>query len=269
MKLPSINHSNQKLDFPKKTHSLIKQKYKIIQDKNNDSFVFKLDSFLNKMKEVKEIRIYLKENIEKNEIDDIFIKDIEKEYAEQFLLKMKIFPTKKMIKKILKLCPLQFCDFELHNEFIYINNNEKFVKSIHIFPVFDRKEKKFQTIENITMRNWQDEINKIDQKSNNLHTIAFNENNLFFDRLKYKKGISTIKSRNNRKSTLSIETSPKIRNFFGTEENFKYKKGLSHIKRNNFSINTNTGLLYNREKIDDIFIKNRENVLNVQLFSNK
>ena len=31
----------------------------------------------------------------------------------------------------------------------------------------------------------------------------------------------------------------------------------------------NTGLLYNREKIDDMLIKNRENVVNLQLFSNK
>ena len=268
MKLPSINQSNKNIDFPKKAHSLIKQKYKIIQENNDDTPGIKLDSFLNRMKEIKEIRIYLKQNFEKNEIDDIFMKDIEKEYAEQFLLKMKMFPTKKMVQKILKLCPLKNCDFELHNEFIYINNTEKFVKSIHIFPVFDRKENKFKTIENYLSRH--NTINNTNS-SNNLQTITSNENKLFFDRLNTQNDSSKNKSRNlkHKKNYLSIDTSPKIRHFFGTEENFKFKKGLNHIKRNNISINTNTELLYNKDKIDDIFIKNRENVVNVQLFSNK
>ena len=269
MKLPSINSS--KNDFHQKAHSLIKHKYKIIQEKNDESSVFQLDSFLNKMKEIKEIRIYLKENFEKREIDNIFMRDIEKEYAEQYLLKMKLFPTKKLKQKILKICPLKNCDFEFHSEYIYVNNTEKFVKGIHIFPVFERKENKSKTIQNFIIN--QNIRNKLSNtnNSNNLKIISSTEKNLFLERLNTQNNISEAKSRNikDKKNYLSIETSPKIRSFFGTEENFKFKKGLSHLKKNKLSINTNTGLLYNRDKIDDILIKNRENVVNLQLFSNK
>ena len=112
---------------------------------------YKVDSLLNKMKEIKEIRIYLKDLFEKNEVDDSFIKDIEKEFAEQYLIKLKIFPTKKMINKVLQLCPLKKCDFELNNEYTYVNNKEKFLKVIHIYPVFERKDNFYKTIENATI----------------------------------------------------------------------------------------------------------------------
>ena len=271
MKLPNIDQSNQLLDNHKKSHSLIKQKYKIIPEKNNDTENFKVDSFLNKMKEIKEIRIYLKESFTKNEIDNTFMKDIEKEYAEQYLLKMKMFPTKKLIRKVLKLCPLKNCDFELLNEYTYINNIEKFLKVIHIYPIFDRKDH-FKTIQNITsLKSRHNNFSNINQNTSNKFQTISSENDLFFDRLNSKKDKMGINSRNakNKKNFLSIETSPKIKNFFGTEDNFKFRKGLSHIKRNNNIINTNTGLLYNREKIDDMLIKNRETVVNLQLFSNK
>ena len=150
MKLPNIEQSNTHINKSKKAKSLIKQKYKIIPETNNESSIYKVDSLLNKMKEINEIRIYLKEGFIKNEIDDIFIKDIETEYAEQFLLKMKMLSTKKMINKVLKLCPLKNCDFELNNEFTYINNTEKYLKVMHIYPVFDRKESNFKTIQNIS-----------------------------------------------------------------------------------------------------------------------
>ena len=272
MKLPNIDQSNHLLNNHKKFHSLIKQKYKIIQGKDNDTEEFKVDSFLNKMKEIKEIRIYLKENFSKNEIDNVFMKDIEKEYAEQYLLKMKMFPTKKLIKKVLKICPLQNCDFELLNECTYVNNREKLLKVIHIFPVFDRKEK-IKTIRNTTSFNsGHNTSNSIEHNaSNNFHTLTSTENNLFFDRLHFRKGILKKSDRNinNKKNHLSIETSPKIVKYFGTGENFKYRNGLSQIKTNNNSINTNTGFLYNREKIDDMLVKNRETVVNLQLYSNK
>ena len=51
--------------------------------------------------------------------------------------------------------------------------------------------------------------------------------------------------------------------------NFNIKKELINIKNKNYTINTNTGFLYNKDYIEDIFIKDRENVANMQLFNNK
>lgn len=272
MKLPNIEKSNPQMSKNKKNHSLIKQKYKIV---NNEESVFKLDTFINKMKEVKELKIYLKENFNKQEIDDVFMKDIELEYAEQFLMKMKVYPTKEMIRKILKLSPLKLCDFELHNEFIYVNEKEKYIKVIHIFPVYGRKEKNFKTIN----------INPNKRKSiiiNNLNDISKNQNyttsesNLIFEKLNLKRNPIKNLSRDikNRTNFNSIETSPgqkvkNIKSFFGTGDHFANRKGINILRRTNFQVNTNRDFLYNKERIDEIFNKDRENVLNVLLFSNQ
>jgi hypothetical protein len=272
MKLPNIEKSNPHMSKAQKSNSLIKQKYKII---NNEESVYKLDTFINKMKEVKELKIYLKENFNKQEIDDVFMKDIELEYAEQFLMKMKIYPTKEMIRKILKLSPLKLCDFELHNEFIYVNEKEKYIKVIHIFPVYGRKEKNFKTIN----------INSNKRKSiiiNNLNDISKNQNyttsesNLIFEKLNLKRNPIKNLSRDikNRTNFNSIETSPgqkvkNIKSFFGTGDHFANRKGINILRRTNFQVNTNRDFLYNKERIDEIFNKDRENVLNVLLFSNQ
>ena len=262
MKLPNIEQSNHLFNKAKKDISLIKQKYKIIQKTNNESSGYKVDSLLNKMKEIKEIRIYLKDPFEKNEVDDSFIKDIEKEFAEQYLIKMKIFPTKKMINKVLQLCPLKKCDFELNNEYTYVNNKEKFLKVIHIFPVFERKDNYYKTIENATI-SFKKRGNTIsNEKSNNFRTLTVGENNLIFNRLNKK-----IYSRNNKQPNLSIETNPK--NFFGTANVFKFRNRTNNNRKNNLSLQTYTGLLYNKEAIDDMLVKDRENVANIQLFSNQ
>ena len=272
MKLPNIEKSNPHMSKAQKSNSLIKQKYKII---NNEESVYKLDTFINKMKEVKELKIYLKENFDKKEIDDVFMKDIELEYAEQFLMKMKVYPTKEMIRKILKLSPLKLCDFELHNEFIYVNEKEKYIKVIHIFPVYGRKEKNFKTIN----------INPNKRKSiiiNNLNDISKNQNyttsesNLIFEKLNLKRNPIKNLSRDikNRTNFNSIETSPgqkvkNIKSFFGTGDHFANRKGINILRRTNFQVNTNRDFLYNKERIDEIFNKDRENVLNVLLFSNQ
>lgn len=273
MKLPNIEQSNQNMSKNKKSHSLIKQKFKII---NNEESVFKLDTFINKMKEVKELKIYLKENFSKQEIDDAFMKDIELEYAEQFLLKMKIYPTKEMIRKILKLSPLKLCDFELHNEFIHVNEKEKYIKVIHIFPVYGRKDKNFKTLQNINPNKRQSIIinNPNDVSKNQNFTES--ESNLIFEKLNLKRNQIKHFSRDikNRTNFHSIETSPgqnvkNIRNFFDTGDHFTNRKGINILRRTNFQINPNRDLLYNKERVDEIFSKDKENVLNVQLFSNQ
>ena len=267
MKLPSIENSS-KHNNP----SIIKEKYKIIHDqKNQSSSSFKSSSFLTKMKEVKEVKIYLKDKFIKKEIDDQFLKDVEKEYAEQYLLKMKIFPTKLLMKKILKFCPLKNCDFQLYDETIFINYKEKNVKSLHIFPVFKRKEKKLNYFGNYNLNTIKTETNNFSRNYN--ETLANNKtitstnkilNNILFNNFD--------KTRKNKYNHLSIETSPVNKTYFGTEENFSNKKNISLINKKSFNTintNTNTDLLYNRDKIEDLFIKYRENVTNLQLFSNK
>ena len=89
MKLPSVEKSKNQ-----EHTSIIKEKFKIIPEHNNKSPTFISNSLLSRMKEIKEVKIYLKEKFIQKEIDEQFLKDIEKEYAEQYLLKMKIFPTK-------------------------------------------------------------------------------------------------------------------------------------------------------------------------------
>ena len=268
MKLPNIEQINKQ-----KKHSLINEKFKIIPETKTQSTSIKANSFFSRMKEIKEIKIYLKDKFIQKEIDDQFLTDIEKEYAEQYLLKMKEFPTKNLINKILRLCPLKNCDFQLYDESIYINYDEKNVKSLHIFPVFERKTKKMNFFRNynINIINTNKNNKSIFDNSNHNrnNTITYSNNNISlykFNRLN--------KSKKNKHNHLSIETSPSFKNFLSTEGNINSKK--SPINRNkNFKIenntltNTNTDLLYNREKIDELFAKYRENVTNLQLFSNK
>ena len=268
MKLPNIEQINKQ-----KKHSLINEKFKIIPETKTQSTSIKTNSFFSRMKEIKEIKIYLKDKFIQKEIDDQFLTDIEKEYAEQYLLKMKEFPTKNLINKILRLCPLKNCDFQLYDESIYINYDEKNVKSLHIFPVFERKTKKMNIFRNynINIINTNENNKSIFDNSNHNrnNTITYSNNNISlykFNRLN--------KSKKNKHNHLSIETSPSFKNFLSTEGNINSKK--SPINRNkNFKIenniltNTNTDLLYNREKIDELFAKYRENVTNLQLFSNK
>jgi hypothetical protein len=265
MKLPNIEQSNLLLNKTKKGNSLIKEKYKIIQGKNDKSSGYKVDSLRNKMKEINEIRIYLKESFERNEVDDLFLKDIEKEFAEQYLIKMKIFPTKKMINKVLQICPLKNCDFELNNEYVYVNNKEKFIKVIHIYPVYERKDNYFKTIDNATI-SFKKRGNTIsNEKSNYFQTLTVTENNLIFNRLNKKH----FSRNDNKYKNLSIEATPRLKNFFGTANTLKFRNRIYNQRKNNNSLHTYNGLLYNREAIDDILIKNQENVANIQLFSNQ
>ena len=266
MKLPSIEQKDKN-----KHSSIIKEKFKIIKENNYQSPTFKSNSFINKMKEIKEVKIYLKEKFIKTEIDESFLKDIEKEYAEQFLLKMKIFPTKNLIQKILKNCPLKDCDFQLYDETIFINYREKNVKSLHIFPVFERKRKK---VNDLQSHNFSIKTEKNNFSRNDISVLANNKTltyrNKNFGKLKnntfgkeYKKNYKH----------LSIETTPSNKNYFETLNNFSSKNNndILNIYRFNSidSHNNNEEFLYNREKIDDLFVKYKENVSNLQLFSNK
>ena len=90
MKLPVIR------SFKSNSPKLIKDKYKITN--NNSSLEDKLESFTNKLNEVQEIKIYLSKNFTAYDVDEAFIKDMEMEYAEQYLNKLQMLPTKSLIK---------------------------------------------------------------------------------------------------------------------------------------------------------------------------
>jgi len=59
---------------------------------------------------------------------------MEIEYAEQYLNKLEMLPTKHLIKKILTLRPLEKCDFYLTSEVVKSNEGDKQAKIVHIYP---------------------------------------------------------------------------------------------------------------------------------------
>ena len=127
MKLPIIKSTNTG------TPKLITNKYKITDDKKK-SKDFNLELLSSKIKTVQEIKIFLSQNFNAFDVDETFIKDMEIEYAEQFLNKLEILPTKYYINKIITLRPLEKCDFYLTSESIISNGEEKQAKIVHIYP---------------------------------------------------------------------------------------------------------------------------------------
>ena len=217
MKLPLINSSKLK---PSKL--LIKDKYKIVSD--NQSKENKLDSFANKLNEIQEIKIYLSKNFNAYDVDESFIKDMETEYAEQYLNKLEMLPTKSLIRKLLNLRPLEKCDFYLTNESMLTNGVEKFVKIVHIYPgacVAENK-KKLNQSEDIKLNNMKKYLHK------NVESVI-------------KKQLK--------------------------DENKALKDKIISIKKNNKD--EVDKLIYNKEKIDDIFNKDYEDLAELKLFSQK
>jgi hypothetical protein len=180
--------------------------------------------FFSKISKVYEIKIYLKNTFHKTDIDDKFISDLEKEYAEQFLIKINYLPTKDLIKKILTIKPIELCDFHLSTENIKINGKEKNVKIIHIYP-----------------------------NNNNLKN---NSNN------------SSINKENNNLVNKNIYIKNSDFENFLLKKKIKPKKltPLNQIKNNTTN---KDNLIYNKEKIDDLFSKAKDDILDKQLFFNE
>ena len=127
MKLPLIKSSNTP------TSKLITNKYKITEE-NKKVKDIKQDLLTRRIKEVQEIKIFLSQNFNAYDVDENFIKDMEIEYAEQYLNKLEMLPTKHLIKKILTLRPLEKCDFYLTSEVVKSNEGDKQAKIVHIYP---------------------------------------------------------------------------------------------------------------------------------------
>ena len=130
MKLPQLKEIKKSSSLP-----LIKKKYKILNEESKkELLLYTADSLNNQVNKVKEIKIFLNNDFHKGAVDYEFLKDIENEYAEQYLTKMGFLPTKNLIKKIISLKPIESCDFFLSDEIVYINDEKKDVKVIHIYP---------------------------------------------------------------------------------------------------------------------------------------
>ena len=150
MKLPLIHSTRTS------SHSLLKKNYRIIPN-TCPSREIKFDSFSKKINEIKEIKIYLDNNFNAFDVDESFIKDMELEYAEQYLYKLEILPTSSLIRRLLSLRPIEKCDFYLTNEDIITNGVRKSTKIIHILPNFSIKNQQ-NNIKSYSPKNFENQI---------------------------------------------------------------------------------------------------------------
>ena len=149
MKLPAIGKK-----VGSSSDTLIKDKFRLTTEPQKQINTIKGTYFMKKLNTIQEIKIFLGKNFNSRDIDDAFIKDIENEYAEQYLLKLEILPTKTLMKKVLDLKPLEKCDFFLSSEAIRNNNNEeKYLKTIHIYPGNVEKNNRRSTDDGIEKKN--------------------------------------------------------------------------------------------------------------------
>ena len=223
MKLPLIKSSS--VSSPK---LLINNKYKIVSD-NSPSKEPKIDSFANKLNEVKEITIYLTQKFNAYDVDEAFIRDMELEYAEQYLNKLEMLPTKKLINKLLTLKPLEKCDFYLANETIVKNGQKEQLKIINIYPPSTHGDGRGHK----SPKNLEHDVNN---KQKN-----------------FQKYLSK-----NIKSIVKLKID---------DESKKLKEKIVSIKKNNKSDNNN--LIYHKERIDEIFNKEMDDLAELKLFSKK
>ena len=131
MKLPDLKEMKKSTSLPQ-----IKKKFKILSEESKkELLLYTANSFSHQLDKVREIKIFLNIEFHKGSIDFEFLKDIENEYAEKYLTKMGYLPTKYLIKKILTMKPIESCDFLLSEEKVFINDNQKEVKVLHIYPL--------------------------------------------------------------------------------------------------------------------------------------
>ena len=219
MKLSSLKEMKKSSSLP-----LISKKYKILSEESKkEILILTEDTLAQKANKVIEIKIYLSEDFNKGDIDNDFLKDIENEYAEQYLTKMGYFPNKQLINQILKIKPIESCDFHLTSETVYINDKTKETKVIHIYPHID-------------------------------------ENNIFKSLNKSKNNKNII----NKKIILDhVESVIK----FNKKKKDLEKEAVIKIKKNNK--NSMSDLIFNKEKIDSIITKAKEDIIEAKYFNTK
>ena len=198
MKLPSITRTTRSTDL-ENIHAI------------KEAF----NPFLSHLEKVIEVRIFLKFTFRKTDIDDEVIKDLEEEYAIQFLTKMEYLPTKENIKKLLSMRPIEQSDFHLSIETL----REKSVKVIHIYPNG-----------RITNSNGGDKNEKI---------RAFLSNAEFQKEMEKNQVNAQIKKRKE-DEVVNIQS-----------------KELTQDEK----------MLFNREIVDNLFIKAKDNIIDKQLYA--
>ena len=224
MKLLSPKEMKKSTSLP-----LIKKKYKILSEESRkELLLYTLDPMIRQMNKIREIKIYLNNNFHKGEVDFEFLKDIENEYAEQYLTKMGFLPTKNLIKKILSFKPIESCDFLLSDEKIYINNKNKDVKVIHIYPS--------------PINNSSDFVASSKSPINN------NQKSLVV---------------NKKISLKTIESVIKIKK----KKQDMHKEAVNEIKNKN--IQPKNDLVFNKENVDNLIEKAKEDIKEVKYFNIK
>jgi hypothetical protein len=83
-----------------------------------------------KLKKIVDLKIYLRSNLSRIDIDESFIKRLSYEYANQFLEKADISANPYNIEKLLQIRPFESCDFQMITDTI----GKKNVKILQIFP---------------------------------------------------------------------------------------------------------------------------------------
>jgi hypothetical protein len=110
------------------TLPILDKKLKTIQEINGLKDT--LGEFEERIKKVTDIKIYLKQNFHRSDIDDSFLKNLDLQYATILLETVGIQATKYNIEKLLKIKPIEKCDFYLTVD----NVRDKSLKLLHIFP---------------------------------------------------------------------------------------------------------------------------------------
>ena len=226
MKLPSLKEMKKSTSLP-----LIKKKFRILSEESKkELLLYTSDSMTRQMNKVREIKIYLNSDFHKGSVDFEFLKDIENEYAEQYLTKMGFLPTKNLIKKLLSLKPIEKCDFLLSDEKVYINDKNKDVKVIHIYP---------SPITNSTS------VNLI---SSNKSPINKNLKSLDVNKKVSIRNIESVIKLKKKKPDLHKET-------------------VKEIKNNN--IQPKNDLVFNRENVEELIEQAKEDIKEVKYFDTK
>lgn len=198
MKLPAISKSNRSTDL-----------------ENIGSLKEAFNPFLSHLEKVIEVRIFLKFTFHKTDIDDEFIKDLEDEYAVQYLTKMEYLPTKEYKNKLLSLRPIEQSDFHLSVETI----REKTVKVIHIYP-------------------------------NGKNTLD-----------------SSLDKKEKIKAFLSNEEFQKEMQKNQLNAQMKKRKEDEVVNIQSRSLKQDELMLFNREIVDNLFTKAKDNIIDKQLYA--
>ena len=225
MKLPALKEMKKSTSLP-----LIKKKFKILNEESKKEFlVLTSNSLSNQVNKVREIKIYLNNDFHKGVVDLEFLKDIENEYAEQYLTKMGILPTKPLIKKLLILKPIEKCDFLLSDEKVFINDKSKEVRVIHIYP------------------------SPINISSSNITPYPNSPNN------KNRKSVIV-----NKKIALkNVDSVIKLKK----KKVDLHKKVVNEIKNNN--IQPKNDLVFNQESVENLIGQAREDIKKAKYFDTK